>query len=539
MSTPKQPGAMARLVESGEIYRLAVGCRNAKELAARCGLNEDSMIAQLQRLRAKGVNVPKVADILIIANGAGRDRFPVQDAANDRFSVDVPGQENSPGPESDEWDVEKTSPDLAPLIEANRASERNDNVQVRGVKVPDIQKVDNAHEPSTGVNVRGAIPFGTPMQRASAEAFIRLGSVEAAAAEMQLTPEQLRAHLSELERRAAARGWAPGNDMTRTAPQGYSVKGVSTLYGADGEVRGQWVKTKRDEEQRLTDLLAAVQTIAEPFRGAADPVATPSLTDDDLLCVYPFGDPHFGLYSWAQETGEDFDLDIAERVTVGAIDHLVRVAPSARQALILSVGDTFHADSYDNKTQSGHPLDVDTRWSKVLTVTVRAYRRCIDRALEKHQEVLVWIVPGNHDPHSSIVLGVCLAQYYEREPRVTVDTSPGRFRWMRFGQNLLGATHGDKARPAQMAAVMACDRAKDWGETRHRRIYSGHLHHDRTEEFPGVTVDTLRTLAAKDAWHAASGYRSGRDMKCDVYHREHGLISRHVVNVHQLLEQAA
>lgn len=377
------------------------------------------------------------------------------------------------------------------------------------------------------------------MERACVDSMLKCGGMAAAAADLQLTVEQLRAHLSELERRAASRGWSPAHDMTKSTPAGFAVKGVSSYYGADGELRGQWVKTKRDEEQRLADLLAAVQTIAEPFKGAHDPIPSPGVTDDDLLCVYPFGDPHFGLYSWAQETGEDFDLDIAERVTVGAIDHLVRVAPSAHKALVLTVGDTFHADSYDNRTQSGHPLDVDTRWSKVLTVTVRAYRRCIDRALERHGEVVVWIVPGNHDPQSSIVLGVCLAQYYERDPRVTVDTSPGRFRWMRFGQNLLGATHGDKAKPHQMAQVMACDRAQDWGETTHRRIYSGHLHHDQTQEFPGVTVDVLRTLAAKDAWHASMGYRSGRDMKCDVYHRKHGLISRHVVNVNQIPEQAA
>jgi len=520
----RPPGYYLKLWESGELVRLAAQSSDYRDLARRLGVSADALFSGLLGLRDTGHDVPSPGALCDWARRLGAIATNPGDI--DKDLGDAVG---------DDWEIEKTSPDLAPVIEASMpASDWKLNRENMAGKVPHV-----AHGHEATVNLRelpGMFPYGTPMQRASADAVIRCGSVAAAAADLQLTTEQLRAHLSELERRAAARGWAPGNDMTKAAPAGYSVKGVSTLYGADGEVRGQWVKTKRDEEQRLQDLLDAVQRIAEPFRGVSEPVVPPGATDTDLLCVYPFGDPHFGLYAWAQESGDDFDLDIAERVTVGAIDHLVRVAPSARSALILSVGDTFHADSYENRTaRGGHALDVDTRWPKVLSVGIRAYRRCIDRALEKHEDVTFWSVPGNHDPHSAVMLAVCLAQYYEREPRVAIDTSPGKFRWHRFGDVLLGATHGESVKPHQMAAVMACDRAKDWGETKHRRIYSGHLHHDRTQEFPGVTVDTLRTLAAKDAWHAEHGYRSGRDMKCDVYHREHGLISRHVVDAGRLL----
>ena len=78
---------------------------------------------------------------------------------------------------------------------------------------------------------------------------------------------------------------------------------------------------------------------------------------------------------------------------------------------------------------------------------------------------------------------------------------------------------------------MACDRAKDWGETEHRFIYHGHIHHSSISEHPGVLVESFRTLAAKDAWHSSSGYRSGRDMKCIIHHKEYGEISRHTCNV--------
>ena len=46
--------------------------------------------------------------------------------------------------------------------------------------------------------------------------------------------------------------------MTHTVPQGFGVKGVSTLYGADGAVRAQWVKSKADEQDKLTQLVDAM-----------------------------------------------------------------------------------------------------------------------------------------------------------------------------------------------------------------------------------------------------------------------------------------
>jgi hypothetical protein len=54
------------------------------------------------------------------------------------------------------------------------------------------------------------------------------------------------------------------------------------------------------------------------------------------------------------------------------------------------------------------------------------------------------------------------------------------------------------------------------------------------KELRGCTVESLRTLAARDAWHHAKGYRSGRSMNVDVYHRELGFRARHQVGVEEL-----
>lgn len=383
-----------------------------------------------------------------------------------------------------------------------------------------------------------ARPWATELELEALDALTAAGSVAAAAESLSITPRRLRGLLSELERRAAARGWAPGSDMVKPQPEGFHVKGVSTLYGADGSVRGQWVKTRATQESRLQALMDAVQSLAEPFRGLADPVPVPdpfSGMEEDLLAVYPMGDPHLGMFAWARETGAPFDLEIAERNLYSAVDQLVMLAPRAKHALLIDLGDFFHTDNGSNQTmRSHHALDVDTRWPKILGVGVRLMRRAIDRALEKHEHVTVIIEIGNHDDYSSIMLALCLQNYYEREPRVTIDTSPSKFHWYRFGKCLLGVTHGDTVKADKLPGIMACDRAIDWGETIHRKWYTGHVHHDSLKEYAGVTIETFRTLAARDAWHHGAGYRSERDMKCDIWHREFGMVQRHIVGIRQL-----
>lgn len=379
------------------------------------------------------------------------------------------------------------------------------------------------------------LSFGSPIEQECARALLQTGSVAKAASALNLSPNMLRAHLSEMRRRASLRGYSPSHDMKKTVPDGYHVKGVSTLYDGAGKVRAQWVKSKSDEQDRMVQIIDAVTAASSAWRGLAEPVTRPDPLPDDLLAVYPMGDPHLGMHAWAEETGQNFDLRIAEQNLCGAVDHLVSLAPRCKRALIIELGDFFHADNTQNRTmRSGAALDVDGRWAKVLRVGVRVMRRNIDRALEKHEEVTVWILIGNHDDHSSIFLALALSQFYENEPRVKIETSPAKFLWYRFGTVLIGGTHGDTVKHDDLPGVMAHDRAKDWGETEYRYWYCGHVHHDSLKEFPGVTVETFRTLAARDAWHAAQGYRSQRDMKLDVLHREHGRMQRYIVDIKQL-----
>lgn len=318
-------------------------------------------------------------------------------------------------------------------------------------------------------------------------------------------------------------------------PEGHEMAGVSSYRGKDGKI-SQWIKTRKVHENREEILRRLLQEIPLEVPSRETPLEPPpGPLPGDLLAVYPMGDPHVGMLSWAPETGEDFDLKIATRVMESAFRELAQRAPWTATALLINLGDFFHSDTFDNRTaRAGHALDVDGRWPKVLRVGIGLMVYAIDQLLEFHENVRVINEIGNHDDHTAIVLSVALDAYYRNEPRVAIDMSPAAFHWFRFGRNLIGTTHGHRAKGRDLEAIMAADRAQDWGETAHRVWYCGHIHHKTVQEHRGCTVETFRTLAAKDAWHAAQGYRSNRDMNRIVLHHEFGEIERATVSAEYL-----
>ena len=295
-----------------------------------------------------------------------------------------------------------------------------------------------------------------------------------------------------------------------------------TVHRMGGEVIQEWTQEKPGAALSHAAMREFAAALIEPIVGMAPLSTPPEHTDDDLLVVYPMGDPHFGLYAWAEEAGENFDLAEAERVTCAAIDRLVALAPAATYATLLNLGDYFHSNDGGNQTAKGTPVDIDGRSQKVLRVGVKALRWCVLRLLEKHKFVRVRNVKGNHDSDSHFVLSLALEGYFENDPRVTIDMSPAAHSFQRFGKVLIGECHGDTTRLVDLPGVMMNDAREHISETEFWVWHVGHVHHDSVKEYQNVLVETHRTLAAKDAWHAGKGYRSGRTMKAIAYHREFG-----------------
>jgi len=335
--------------------------------------------------------------------------------------------------------------------------------------------------------------------------------------------------------KAAMQGWSPSHDLVHPLPDGLKLKGTSTLYDMEtGAAKIQWVKSSVDKERQEAIFLEALEGFAEAIPRAT-PVQQHLITDESLLACYPVGDHHFGMLSWHEETGDDYDLSIAESLLRGSIDFLIESAPHAETALVAILGDFMHYDSFEAVTPAHkNLLDADSRFPKMVRAAIKTLRYMIAQCLLKHQKVHVIIEIGNHDPSSSIFLMECFHNLYEHEPRVTIDRSPSHFHYYRFGKVLIGTHHGDKVKSEKLPLIMATDRAKDWGDTEYRYWWTGHIHHDSVKEFSGCKTESFRVLAPLDAYAANAGYRSGRDMKAIIMHKEHGEVSRNIINPRML-----
>ena len=340
----------------------------------------------------------------------------------------------------------------------------------------------------------------------------------------------LRSGMIYLEKKAAASGLIPNHSQEGGAAPGYKLKGTTTLYDADGNTKIQWVKTNEIVETLEDKVKTMMECLRDQVPVRDYRIQEPVENNDELMSVYPMGDPHLGMYAWKEESGEDFDCEICEQQIVQAIDYLVDSQPASCVGRIENLGDFFHSDTEDAVTRrSGNHLDVDGRWGRVMRIGVRLMTHCIDRCLEKHERVEVVNVCGNHDDQTSYCLSICLAEHYRAESRVFVDTTYSKFHYKEFGKVLIGCNHG-MIKPQALLEVMVSDMPEAWGRTKFRYWHVGHIHHHKSIEIGGVIVESFRSLKTKDAHEAGQGYRAGRDMQAILFHKKHGLVSRQICN---------
>ena len=370
---------------------------------------------------------------------------------------------------------------------------------------------------NTKESLEGLLPYCTPRQEELLRAWIKNGSGSAAAKEIGVGERRARTMLALVKKRAAEKGFIPSMELVRPAPEESNLR----MSGASIYRDGIWHKYKMDERaEDANSLLDEYEDRIKSFKPFPR-VKAPKKTNKDLLAVLPLGDPHIGMYSWHKETGEDFDCDIAEKNLTEAFMLLMDKIPATETLMILNLGDFFHSDSPSNRTErGGNHLDVDGRWFRVLMIGLELMNQCVDLALKKHKKVIVRNNAGNHDPQTAKVLSAAMMQTYRKNPRVEVYQPENDIMFYEFGRNMICGSHGHFFKSQKAPSIMATYEPEMWGRTQHRFFFYGHIHHKNVKEDGGVVTESFNTLAARDAWHHASGYLSQRQSEALVFHKE-------------------
>lgn len=356
-------------------------------------------------------------------------------------------------------------------------------------------------------------------------------TVDDIAATFGLTARVIYTISSAVKARAARRGHAPEHDMIATAPDGFQVKGVSTYYNANGQPTGQWVKTVGDKERQHEIMLLSIEETHKNYK-PFKPSPKVKHTDKDLLSLITITDFHLGMYAWEAETGDDWDVNISKRVFLNAISDMIEAAPKAHTGFLCQLGDFLHFDGITAVTpMSGHILDADTRYSKLVGLTIEIMTQAVHMMLKKFGKVVIVQAEGNHDMSGSIWLRKHIKYVFSQDDRVEVIDNEFPYYAYLHGEILLGFHHGHKKKMAQLPKLFASEPRfrKLWGQSTQAYIHTGHMHHERVTEDAGAVCEMHPTLSTRDAYSATNGYVSARGAKVITYHTKLGEVHRTTV----------
>ena len=307
-------------------------------------------------------------------------------------------------------------------------------------------------------------------------------------------------------------------------------------------------KEVRVEARTETSEEAQAEIVAKALDGVIDRIDAKYVTKElplniisnsDLMTMYPYTDLHVGLLALKEVSGYDFDLKIAEQWVLASMEHLVQVSPNSETCLIAEMGDFLHAENDDNRTKSGHSLDVDTRHSKIIEVAFNLMISLIEKALTKHKYVKFLSISGNHSENSSHYLKAVVKAYFRNEPRVEIVGDSRLAQYYHFDKVLLGFHHGHTIRSStKLVECMISDNIEIFSNTKYRYWNIGHLHSNHkflSKEDALCSIEIHKNLAPRDAWADGAGYRGNvGEVKAITYHKSYGEISRNIFKIDML-----
>ena len=229
-------------------------------------------------------------------------------------------------------------------------------------------------------------------------------------------------------------------------------------------------------------------------------------TDSYLLVVDP-ADIHIGKLCSALEVGESYNNQIAVQRVLEGVKGILNKVQGFNIDKILFIGgnDILHIDNPKRTTTSGTPQDTDGMWHSNFLIAKQLYVDVLEILLGV-ADVHFTFNPSNHDYTNGFFLAQVIETYFRNCENITFDCSISHRKGFVYFNNLIGTTHGDGAKQDLLPLLMATEFPIEWSLTKHRYIYTHHVHHKTSKDYVGLTVESLRSPSGTDSWHHIKGY---------------------------------
>lgn len=277
-----------------------------------------------------------------------------------------------------------------------------------------------------------------------------------------------------------------------------------------------------DFEKMLKDHIEQVEGHSYKY----EPIKREIPQDGNLLVIDP-ADIHIGKLASSFETGEDYNNQIAVKRVLEGVDGIISKSSGFNIDKIIFVAgnDVLHVDSPRRTTTSGTPQDTDGMWYDNFLIAKKLYIDVIDKLIQI-ADVHFMYNPSNHDYTHGFFLADSIKSWYKDCQNVTFDVSINHRKYYTYGTSLIGTTHGDGAKWQDLGKLAAVE-SPDWSNTKHRYVYTHHVHHKIVKDDIGVTIESLRSPSGTDGWHHRNGYQHApKAVEGFIHSKDHGQVAR-------------
>ena len=314
-----------------------------------------------------------------------------------------------------------------------------------------------------------------------------------------------------------------------------------------GEVHSYWYKGKHFSIYVKNTAPTDPKELLDAFKEEAGkvlpkPSVRPRKRQGNKYLVIDPADVHIGKLADAWETGESYNISKATKIVREAVEEILNKAvrlygkKGIKQIILVMGNDILHTDNKWRKTTSGTPQDTDGMWHKAYRAAYTTYLTIIESLLSVANVHCVFC-PSNHDYETGFYLAHAVEATFKNNSRISFDVSAQKRKYVKVGVTMLGFTHGDGAKEADLQRLMMEESRKKWGNCKRGKWFCHHLHHKirvewfgkkkalKEKDYGSISVvesgvidltdcDTeyVRSPSATDSWHHQNGYQHAPKM---------------------------
>ena len=312
-------------------------------------------------------------------------------------------------------------------------------------------------------------------------------------------------------------------------PDGFEVIKISTSK-TTGQQWVQYAPRKIGKEVEEHNYFKVRDSLIEEMKLYAPKYPKIEYNNDgkDSHClVFDPADIHIGKIASSFETGEDYNSQIAVTRVMSGLKGILNKAKGFNfdKVIFVAGNDILHVDSPSNTTTSGTRQDMEGMWYDSFLMAKKLLVDVIELLMQV-APVEVVFNPSNHDYMSGFMLLDSVSSWFNNSEDVSFDCDMSHRKYTKYYDNLICTTHMDGAK-MDLLPILVAQESKMWDSTTRRYVYGHHVHHKIAKDYPGITLETLRSPSGADSWHHRNGYQHAPvAVEAFIHHKKDGQICR-------------